>query len=150
MNSITVAGRIGKDMELRHTSSGDAVGQFSLADDQGKDKPPIWWRCQLWGKRAESLQPYLTKGASVTVTGRLQEREWTDKQGQPQKTMELNVTDLALQGGRQDSQGGSAPAPRQQTRPDPAPSAPGGFEDMDDEIPFTDPMKRHAFVLAAY
>lgn len=138
MNNLTVAGRLGKDAELRHTSSGDAVLSFSVADDQGRDKPAIWWRCQLWGKRAQSLQPYLTKGASVTVTGRLTEREWTDQQGQPQKTMELNVTDLALQGSKQDSQGSSAPAPRQQARQAPAKAQAqqNGFDDMADDIPF--------------
>ena len=110
MNHLTIAGRLGKDMELRRTNNGEAVGSFTVADDQGKDRPTIWWRCQIWGKRAESLAPYLTKGASVTISGQVTEREWTDQQGQQRKAQEVRVIDLALQGGRE-----SAPtsAPRQ-------------------------------------
>lgn len=151
MNNITIAGRIGKDIEIRRTNSGEAVGGFSVADDQGKDKPTIWWNCQLWGARAEALAPYLTKGASVTVTGRVQEREYTDLEGQKRKAQEIRVNDIALQGGRPDSRP-SAPAPRQQARRASAPArsqgGAGGFSDMDDDIPFADPMKRRAFALA--
>lgn len=134
MNHITIAGRIGKDMELRYTSGGDAVGAFSVADDQGKDKPPIWWRCQLWGKRAESLKQYLTKGQSVTVTGQVQERDWTDKDGQQRKAQEVRVIDLALQGGKPDQ--AQAPAPQQAAKPAASPGAQSGFDDMSDDIPF--------------
>lgn len=141
MNHITVAGRLGRDMELRYTAGGDAVGTFTVADDQGRDKPAIWWRCQLWGTRAESLQPYLTKGASVTVVGRVQEQEWTDQNGQQRKTLEVRVADIALQGGRQQGQGqqqsqhqGEARAPRQRQ---PQQQQQQAFNDFqDDDIPF--------------
>lgn len=112
MNSITVAGNIGKDAELRHTPSGDAVLQFSVADNQGRDKPTIWWPCSLWGRRAESLAPYLNKGQQVTVVGSVSEREWTDREGNKRKSMEVRVTEIALQGGRRDEQARPAPAPR--------------------------------------
>ena len=147
MNSITIAGRIGRDIEIRHTHSGDPVGTFTVADDQGRDKQTIWWRCQLWGKRAESLGPYLTKGQAVTVSGEITEREYTDKDGQQRKAQEVRVNNVALQGGRQDSQH-AAPAPRQAPRPAPAPAGGGGFEDMNSDIPFNNPMKRRAFALA--
>jgi single-strand DNA-binding protein len=134
MNIITVAGRLTKDAELRHTQSGETVCSFSVADDQGRDKKAIFWNASLWGKRAEALQPYLTKGASVTVVGTVSEREFTDKEGQQRKSQDVRVQDIALQGGRQQ---GEAPAPqRQAAAPRPAPAATSGFEDMEDDIPF--------------
>jgi single-strand DNA-binding protein len=103
-----------------------------VADDQGKDKPAIWWRCSLFGKRAESLQQYITKGGSVTVVGTVSEREYTDKDGQQRKSQDVRVQDIALQGGRQQ---GEAPQ-RQAAAPRPAPAATSGFDDMDDDLPF--------------
>lgn len=144
MNVITIAGQLGKDAEIRYMPNGDPVCSFSLADSQGKDKPTIWWRCSLFGKRAESLSQYLTKGQSVTVSGVFTEREYTDKDGAQKKAQEVRVNDVALQGGRKDAEPRQAPQ-----RQAPANRAPSGFEDMDnDEIPFTDPLKSRAFALS--
>lgn len=140
MNSIVVAGNIGKDAELRHTPSGDAVLQFSVADNQGRDKQTIWWRCSLWGKRASALAEYVTRGQQVTVVGTVSEREWTDRDGMARKSMEVRVTEIALQGGKRDEQARPAPA----MRPVPAQQA----VDPDDEIPFANPYRgRLAFVV---
>ena len=143
MNIITVAGQLGKDAEIRFLSNGDPIASFSVADSQGKDKPTIWWNCSLFGKRAESLQPYLVKGQSVTVSGTVTEREWSDKEGNKRKSMDVRVNDVALQGGKpqgqqQDhSQAPQRPAP---ARPAPAarqaPTGGSGFDDMTDDIPF--------------
>lgn len=138
MNSITVAGQLGKDAEVRFLTNGDPVCSFSVADSQGKDKPTIWWNCSLFGKRGESLAQYLTKGQSVTVSGSVSEREWVDKDGQKRKSMDVRVADVALQGGRKDSSDApaEAPAPRQQAAPARRP-APPPFVDIDNsEIPF--------------
>ena len=108
MNSITVAGSLGRDAELKHLNSGDSICNFSIADSQGRDKPTIWWNCSLFGKRAESLAQYLTKGQAVTVSGSVTEREWTDKDGAKRKSMDVRVNDIALQGGRQQAE---APKP---------------------------------------
>lgn len=133
MNIITIAGRVGKEPELRHTQAGEAVLGFSVADDMGKDKGTIWWRCNLWGKRADTLAQYITKGSSVTVVGQVAERKWADKDGQERVSMEVRVNDIALQGGKPQ---GQSSEPRQATpRTAPAPAS-GGFEDMDDDIPF--------------
>lgn len=134
MNVITIAGQLGRDIEIRYTPNGKAVGNFSVADSQGRDKPTIWWNCQIWDKRAEALAPYLLKGQSVTVTGSVSEREYTDKDGQKRKAMDVRVTDVALQGGKPDA----APAPRQAPAPKSAApaQAASGFDDMDDDIPF--------------
>ena len=102
MNIITITGNVGKDIEIRSMANGDPVGAFSVADSQGKDKPTIWWHCDLWGKRATALQQYIVKGQQVTVAGNVTEREWTDKEGQTRKTMSIRVIDIALQGGKRE------------------------------------------------
>jgi single-strand DNA-binding protein len=107
MNSITIAGQLGKDAELRSIPSGEQVLSFSVADSQGRDKPTIWWSCALWGKRAASLQQYLVKGQAVTVTGTITERAYTDKNGLERKAQDIRVNDLALQGGKRE---GTVPA----------------------------------------
>ena len=104
MNSITVAGTLGRDAEVRYLNSGDAICSFSVADSAGRDKPTIWWNCSLFGKRAEALSQYLTKGQSVTVVGSITEREFTDKNGNHRKSMDVRVNEIALQGGRRDAQ----------------------------------------------
>lgn len=123
MNNITIAGQLGRDAEVRFLPDGTPVCAFSVADSMGKDKGTIWWACQLYGKRAESLAQYLTKGQSVTVSGTLAEREWTDKAtGEKRKSMDLRVSDVALQGGKREA----APA-----------KAAAGGEDFDGgDLPF--------------
>jgi single-strand DNA-binding protein len=130
MNVITVAGTLGKDAEVKYLANGDAICNFSVADSQGRDKPTIWWNCGLYGKRAESLSQYLTKGQAVTITGSVSEREWTDKEGNKRKSMDVRVSDVALQGGRKDAE------PQQERRQAPAPQQ-TSIDDMDDsDIPF--------------
>jgi single-strand DNA-binding protein len=125
MNSITVAGTLGKDAEVKYLANGDALCNFSVADSMGRDKGTIWWNCGLYGKRAESLSQYLLKGQAVTVTGSVSEREWTDKEGNKRKSMDVRVNDIALQGGRKDAE------PQQRQAPRPAPV------EMDDgDLPF--------------
>lgn len=108
MNVITIAGQLGRDAEVRFLPNGDAVAGFSIADSMGRDKPTIWWNCSLFGKRGESLAQYLTKGASVTVTGTVTERDYVNKDGQKVKAQDIRVNDVALQGGKRE--GGEAPA----------------------------------------
>ena len=121
MNSITVAGHLGRDAELKNLNNGDAVLNFSVADSAGRDKPTIWWNCQLFGKRAESLSQYLTKGQAVTVAGSVTEREWTDKDGNTKKSMNVRVNEVALMGRREEAK----PKPRRDD-----------FADDDSSIPF--------------
>lgn len=126
MQTITIAGRIGRDAELRTTQSGDTVSGFTVAVDvrQGREKVTNWWRVSLWGKRAEALNQYLTKGASVTVMGEFSLTEYEGK-------LQLNIraSEIALQGGRQDQRDDT---PRQSR------AANNSFatDDLDDEIPF--------------
>lgn len=135
MNSISIAGNLTKDAETRYLPNGDAVASFGIADNQGKDKPAIFWNCSLFGKRGEALAQYLTKGQSVTVSGTVTEREWTDKEGGKRKSMDVRVNEIALQGGKREAQqqehGMRQPRPvssgLQTARPAPEPS----FDDID-------------------
>lgn len=132
MNVITVAGQLGRDAELRSLGDGTPVLSFSVADSQGKEKPTIWWNCGLFGKRAEALQQYLVKGQSVTVTGFVSEREWTDKDGQKRKSQDIRVNEIALQGGRREEQPKKPSHDAAKARD----TRGSGFDDMDDSIPF--------------
>jgi single-strand DNA-binding protein len=134
MNNITVAGQLGKDSELKQIGQ-DQVLSFSVADSQGREKPTIWWNCQLWGKRATSLQQYLTKGQAVTVTGTISQRTYTDKNGQERISTDVRVNDVALQGGKRDEAPKQAAPQRQQAKPS-SPQQAGGFEDFPDDVPF--------------
>ncbi|APW37619.1 hypothetical protein RD110_10820 [Rhodoferax koreense] len=143
MNNITIAGPLGKDSELRTINSGDQVLSFSVADSAGRDKPTIWWNCQLWGKRAAALQQYLAKGQQVAVSGSVSEREWKDKDGNPRKSLEIRVNDVALQGSK------SAQEPAARPSAAPAPAGGSGFDDFGDggDIPFADPLHNRAYCL---
>ena len=140
MNVICFAGVLGNDAEVKFLPDGTAVCNFSVADSQGQEKPTIWHRCQLFGKRAEGKLPsYLTKGAHVTVTGNLTQREYTDRDGQKKMSQEIRVQDVALQGQRQQSE--SAPvrptSQREQNRNRQYSQSASDFQDDDlTDIPF--------------
>lgn len=127
MELLIIAGTVGKDAELRRTGNGDAVLGFSVAVDQGKDKngnkrETRWYDASIWGKRAESLQSYITKGTKLTLQGRPTAREHQGK-----VYMGIAVSELAFQGGsqrQQDDQGNGYQEPQ------------SGFNDIDDEVPF--------------
>lgn len=137
MNNIAITGNVTADAETRHLPDGKPVVSFSVADNRGKDKPAIFWRCSWFGDRAAKVAPYLLKGGAVTAIGSVQEEEWTDRDGQQRKGFKVIVSDVALQGGRQQSQ---EPAPRPTPqRTAPAPQKGGfaeDFSDMSDDIPF--------------
>jgi single-strand DNA-binding protein len=128
MEILIIAGTVGRDAELRRTGNGDAVLGFSVAVDQGKDKSgnkreTRWYDASIWGKRAESLQSYITKGTKLTLQGRPTAREHQGK-----VYMGIAVSELAFQGGSQrqqdDGQGGGYQEPQV------------GYDDLNDEVPF--------------
>jgi single-strand DNA-binding protein len=132
MNIITIAGNLGRDAEIRYMPDGSPVAAFSVADKQKEHT--IWWNCSLFGKRAEALAPYLLKGGAVTVSGTVSEREWKDKDGSPRKSMDVRVSEVALQGGKHSDE--PKPAPQPVTK-SPIGTKGSGFDDMDDDlIPF--------------
>ena len=105
MNTFTFTGNIGKDAELRYTPSGNAVASFSVAVKAGfgERESTVWVRCQLWGQQAERMTAHLLKGARVGVSGELSAREWTDKQGAKQTSLEVDVKQVTFEGKRQDA-----------------------------------------------
>ena len=81
MKSLTIAGNVGKDAELRSTGNGEKVAGFSVAvnDGFGDKQRTLWFDVSIWGKRAETLAPMLTKGGKVCVSGDLSTREYEGK-----------------------------------------------------------------------
>ena len=93
LNRITIMGRMTKDPELRRTNSGKAVTSFTLAVDRDFEKGKTdFIECVAWGNTAEFVSKYFSKGRMVVASGRLQLRDWTDKDGNKRKTAEV-VTD---------------------------------------------------------
>lgn len=128
MQSVTIAGRVGRDAETRSTNSG-SVTSFTVAVDQGygQNKTTNWWRVSLWGQRGEKLAQYIRKGASVTVVGEFSLSEYD---GKPQ--LNVNANDVALQGGKGE---------RTEGHPAPAGNSGGAqqsnvYDDLDDDVPF--------------
>lgn len=135
MNIYTFTGRLGRDAEVRYTQSGTAVCQFTVAVDYGygESKGTNWIRCQLWGKRAEGgLPQYLVKGAQVAVSGELQVREYTNRSGEQKTSVEVNVREIDLIGGKREAQAEQSPQ-QPSHADDPFASAPG---DDGDDLPF--------------
>ena len=134
----TVCGRVTKDAEVRYVASGEAVLGFTVAADigYGDKKHAVFTKCSLWGKRGEAVAAYVTKGAPVTVIGAMDLREW-ESNGKTGKDLELKVSELILQGGKNTQSGndhaqsGNA-TPKQQGFRQEQPSQ----SDFDDDIPF--------------
>lgn len=136
--------RIGRDAEVRNTTGGDAVASVSLAFSYGRKdadgkKPTQWVDGALWGKRAEALAPYLTKGTLVTVAledAHIETFRKSDGTDGVKLAARITAIDLAG-GGEKKATPAPTPVPRQQQRQAPATvPAGGGFDDMDDDVPF--------------
>jgi single-strand DNA-binding protein len=96
VNKVILVGNLGKDPEVRYTPGGQAVANFTIAtnenwtDKQGqKQERTEWHRIVVWGKAAELCGEYLSKGRQVYIEGRLQTREWNNKEGAKQYTTEV-------------------------------------------------------------
>lgn len=146
--------RLGRDAEIRYTQGGEPVASLSLAISYGRKgedgkRPTQWVDGSLWGKRAEALAPYLTKGALVAVT--MEDVHTEAYQGRNGEATKLvgRVTDIELAGGGDRQQAAPAQAPARQPQPQaqngyrasaprsaPAAAPGSGFDDMEDSIPF--------------
>jgi single-strand DNA-binding protein len=175
LNKVTLIGNLGSDPEVRATPGGNRVAQFSLAtsrtwnDQSGtKQEKTEWHRCVVWNTKgsqlADIVERYVKKGDKIYVEGRIEYRQWQDKDGQTRYSTEINVRELILLGGRReggDVEGeASYSAPRRAPAAAPAPSRaaaagngnarpaataagnedfedfPGALEDEDDDLPF--------------
>lgn len=105
MISMTIAGTVGQDADLKFSAAGNEVLSFSVAcrtgyDKQKSESETTWVNCTMFGKRTESLASMLTKGSKVTVMGTGKLRNYTTKDGRAGTSLEMNVSEVALQGGK--------------------------------------------------
>ena len=112
LNKVTLIGNLGADPEVRTTSGGGRVATFSLATSRvwnsqsgEKQEKTEWHRCVVWNSKVSTLadvvERYMKKGDKVYVEGRIEYRQWTDKEGQTRYTTEINVRELIMLSGRQ-------------------------------------------------
>jgi single-strand DNA-binding protein len=115
MNVFTFTGNLGKDADQRHMTNGDSIVSFSVAvkSGYGKSAKTTWVKCSMFGKRGESVLPYLVKGQLVGVSGEFSVNEWENKDGQKQTTPEVRVNDLTLLGKKETEQNERNNAPTQ-------------------------------------
>ena len=151
VNRVTIIGNLGKDPETRYAPSGDAVTNITVATTETwKDKATgekreatEWHRVVFFGKLAEIAGQYLKKGSQVYLEGKLKTRKWQDKDGAERYTTEINADEMKMLGSKGDGQQ-SEPQRQQQAPQRPqAPQKPasgGGFDSMDDDIPFFSPL----------
>ena len=93
MNKIILTGNITKDAELRYTANDKAYSKFSIANNEGygDNKKTNFFNCTLWGKSAENLNRFLTKGQKVLITGKVEINDYKDKEGVERKIIDINV-----------------------------------------------------------
>ena len=140
VNKVILIGNLGRDPELRYTQGGQAVANFTLATnerfstrDGDKQERTEWHRIVAWARTAELCAQYLSKGRTVYIEGRLQTREWEDKEGQKRRTTEIVANTVQFLGSRGGGSGGDGGPPSQ---------GGGGGGDLDggappsDDIPF--------------
>jgi single-strand DNA-binding protein len=103
-NQMTLVGRAGADAEKRYTEKGTAVASVNVATDVGwgDNKSTQWFKVTLWGKLAENVSEYITKGKQIFVQGELTASEWTTNEGQQRTTLEVNADTIKLLGSQQE------------------------------------------------
>ena len=151
VNKVILVGRLGRDPETRYTGGGQAVANFSLATDESyrdkngeRQKRTEWHKIVVWGKQAEIAQQYLKKGSLIFIEGRIQSREWQDKEGQKRTSFEIVANNFRMLGGRGDGGSGGSFGGGSRAGDDHEPSGPsddfgggqGGPEISDEDIPF--------------
>jgi single-strand DNA-binding protein len=149
VNRVILLGNLGRDPEIRYTQSGEPIANFSLATNEAwtdksgqKQERTEWHRVEVFGKPAQVVRDYLTKGRQVYVEGSVRYDEWTDKDGNKRNTTKIHIggpnSRLVLLGGPGGGrgEGAGAGAPRGADRP--AEGAPAGddFKASDDDVPF--------------
>ena len=113
VNKVILVGHLGRDPELRYTAQGTAVANFTLATSENfqrrdggeREERTEWHRIVAWGRLAEICAEYLAKGRQVYVEGRLQTRDWEDKEGNKRRTTEIVARNMQMLGRRGDSGG---------------------------------------------
>jgi single-strand DNA-binding protein len=108
-NKITIVGYLGRDPELRYTPQGIAVCKLSVATTERRknaagqpEEHTTWFRVTVWGRQAELANEYLSRGRQVYIEGRLRLEEYTNREGNPRISPEVNATDIQFLGQRSD------------------------------------------------
>jgi single-strand DNA-binding protein len=147
VNKVILIGNLGKDPEIRYTQGGDPIANFSLATNEKwtdrsgeKQERTEWHRVDVFGKQAQVVRDYLTKGRSVYIEGSIHYDEWTDRDGNKRNTTKIKVSGpnsrVVLLGSRGDG-GGRGPAQEPQGGGPSGPEPPAAASDAsDDEVPF--------------
>lgn len=164
LNKIMLIGNVGNDPEIRSTPNGGKVAQLNLATTRtwngaggDRQEKTEWHRCVLWNVKgsglADVVERYVKKGDRLYVEGRVEYRQWQDKDGQTKYTTEINVREMLMLSSRggpasdgEMSTSRSRPSSSERSRPAGAPAAasgsgdfedfPGALEDEDDDLPF--------------
>ena len=156
LNHITIMGRLTRDPELRRTGSGVAVASFTVAVDRdfggrdGGERETDFNDCVAWRQTGEFVSKYFTKGRMIVVSGRLQIRSWTDKDGNKRRTAEVVADNCYFGDSKRDGDSGSAFGGNSFSNAYAAPAGIGGYsapagnpasdfamlEDDDAQLPF--------------
>jgi single-strand DNA-binding protein len=149
VNKVILIGNLGRDPETRYMPDGGAITNITLATShQWKDKATgdkkeetEWHKVAFFGRLAEIAGEYLKKGSPVYVEGRLRTRKWQDKEGQDRYSTEIVADNMQMLGSRGDRGGSADSTPRESgapraAEPKESKKAAGGFDDMEDDIPF--------------
>ena len=146
VNKVILVGNLGANPEMRFTQGGQAVANLRIAtterwtDKNGqKQEATEWHRVVVWGKQAEIMGQYLTKGRQVYIEGKIRTRQWQDQQGQKRYSTEVVAQNIQMLGSRDGASGAGGGAPRDEMAsatipPDDTPNDFGGGPD--DDIPF--------------
>ena len=136
VNKVILVGRLGKDPEVRYSNNGNAITNFNLAtsrvykNKQGeKVDETEWHRCVSFGRTAEVCGEYLHKGSLIYVEGRLQTRDWEDKDGNKRWTTEIIIDNMRMLGSKNDRDGSSSESSGN-------PFDKGPSDIPDDDVPF--------------
>lgn len=113
LNNVTIVGRVTRDAVLKQVGASELC-EFSVANNTGFGKYECtnFFKVTLWGKRATSLQSYLTKGKQVGVTGQMENKVWTDQQGIKHDSWTINANDVCLMASPQGQTAPTMPAPQ--------------------------------------
>lgn len=142
LNKAILMGRLTRDPELRHTQSNMAVCSFSLAIDRGRknangERETDFIDCVAWGKQAEFVCQWFTKGTMAIVVGRIQSRSWEDKNGNKRVTAEVNADEVSFGETKKSRDSGGKSVHVENDDFDKA-AATGDFTELDDDsdVPF--------------
>jgi len=142
VNKAIVLGNLGQDPDVRSTSSGQMVANFSLATNRSwtdrngqRQEQTEWHKIVAWAKLAEIIEQYLKKGDQVYIEGRLQTRSWEDKSGEKRYTTEIVAQEMVMLGSGGGARGGSGGGPSNNDSAEPGGGGSGVVEE-DDDLPF--------------